>query len=345
MGFIAAGLVVAAAGATAAAYGTAQNAKAMKAANEQNADSEDALYARQSNNLNKLIKAKEQKLYNLGNIFDRFESTGAFGNTETLKNLRTAQEDFSQLAAGDFTGFEAQLRKSMSDALVGTVGSGSPIGAYAQLAADTQMDYRKQGIQTTVGISEFLSNEANKLLGAEFGIMDQKFNSLYEMDRTKVSNKANYALGAAATEGVGMQAYGNAAQQIGSSVASYGMSSQTMGMQQQSINNAKQYNMAALNARGSNMNSYSAAPALASTGYNFTSGGATSRSTSSGSAVVPEPMLPIYSDPPDQFNNPFSYGSGYKRMNYEPDLGVLPPLTYNSSLSTLSSIGSRIASA
>ena len=240
MGVIAAGLAVAAVGAGVSAYGAAKNASAMKSANNAAAYEEDLLYDRQSKKLNKLVKEKENKLYDLGNIFDRFESTGAFGDTETLENLRTAQEDFSALAAGDFTGFESQLRKSMSDALINTVGSGSPVGSYAQLAADTQMQYRKEGIQTAVGITEFLSNESSKLLGAEFGIMDQRFNSQYEMDRNRVANKNNYSLGAAATEGVALSAYGNAAAQVGGSIASFGAYQDGLDFQTKQLNSAQQ---------------------------------------------------------------------------------------------------------
>jgi hypothetical protein len=168
MGFVAAGLAVAGIGSLVGASGAKKNAKAQKKAAKEAARQRQLLFERQSSKLNETIKEKEEKLYDLGNIFERFGSTGAFGDTNTLKNIRTAQEDFSRLAAGDFSGFESQLRKSMSDALVGTVQSGAPIGTYAGLAADTQMNYRLQGIQTTVGISEFLDSQAKGLLGLEF---------------------------------------------------------------------------------------------------------------------------------------------------------------------------------
>lgn len=220
MSFVASAIV--AVGAGVSAYGTYQNAKAVGEANAKAAKNEQGLYLRQTDNLNQLVKDKEKKLYNIGNIFDRFESTGAFGDTETLKNLRKAQSDFSALAAGDFSGFESQLKKSMSDSLVGVVDSGSPIGTYAGLAADTQMGYRKDGIQTSVGISEFLSNESQKLLGQEFGIMDQKFNTGYQLDSNWVNKTNGYRLGEAATAGVATQAIGGAIQSIGSAIGSYG---------------------------------------------------------------------------------------------------------------------------
>ena len=222
MSFVA--VAVVAVGAGVSAYGTYQNAKSVANANAKAAKNEQGLYLRQSENLDNLIKDKEKKLYNIGNIFDRFESTGAFGDTETLKNLRKAQNDFSQLAAGDFSGFESQLKKSLSDSLVGVMDSGSPVGTYAGLAADTKMQYRGEGIKTAMGISEFLSNESNKLLGQEFGIMDQKFNTGYQLDSNWVNKTNGFKLGEAATVGVGTQAVGGAIQTVGSGLFKAGAS-------------------------------------------------------------------------------------------------------------------------
>jgi hypothetical protein len=233
------GLISSAGGAIASAFGADKAAKAAQQAAYMNVKDENALYDRQSGLLNELIADKKEKLYDIGNIFDRFESTGAFGDTDTLKNLRTAQSDFSKLAAGDFSGFEAQLRKSMSDALISTVGSGSPVGAYAQLAADTQMAYRKEGIATSMGISEYLSNESFKLLGQEFGVMDQGFEVGYQLDRTKTSNIANYRMQSAAQEGVGLTAFGNAAMQIGGVMTSMSNFNTTSGIQSAAYGVAK----------------------------------------------------------------------------------------------------------
>jgi len=215
-----AGVAVTAVGAGISASGAAKSAAAIGAANEANAQREQQLYDQQQKAINQLSNQKQNKLSNLGNIFDRMQSTGAFGNTDTLKNLRQAQSDYSALAAGDFSGFENQLKQSLSDSLIATAGAGAPIGTFAGLAAQDQMNLRGQGIQTTMGISEYLSKEAYQLLGNEFGIMDQKFEVGYKLNRDKVSNLNNYALGQASTEGVGLTAYGNAAQQTGSSIIS-----------------------------------------------------------------------------------------------------------------------------
>ena len=343
-----AGLAVTAVGAGVSAYGAKKNADAIGDANHANAANEEALFSRQSDSLDSLIKRKNKKLHNIGNIFDRFESTGAFGDTDTLKNLRKAQNDFSQLAAGNFTEFEAQLRKSMGDALVNTVGSGSPVGSYAQLAADTQMQYRQQGIQTSVGISEYLSNEASKLLGAEFGIMDQKFNSKYEMDRTRVTNTNNYALGEASTVGQGMVAMGNAGMQIGSAITSAGLGYGTY------KNQVDQLKVAQTQADSMLLNSKRAAvPNYTPPAYN---GPAVNMPVAPSGGWGADPGLPqaaptwqapqsdgLLSVDPGWYhmypNSPYKY-TGQQLNDYS--AGVLPPLTSNS---ILSSVGASIVRA
>ena len=337
MSFVAVAVGAVAVGAGVSAYGTAKNASAQRDAAKKSAQNLEGLYLRGSDALTDLTKSKERKLTHLGNIFGRFQSTGAFGKTDTVRKLRQAQEDFASLAAGDFTAFESQVKKSMSDALVSTVGSGSPVGTYAQLAADTQMNYRLQGIQTATGVSEFLSNEANKLLGAEFGIMDQRFQSAYQMDKDRVLGVNSAKQQAAATEGVGITAAGNALQQVGSFALTGIKYQNDQNYQNESLQIAKDR---VANMKSNQKGSYVPPPTSL-----------TSRSPSGSHTPTPElPVLDDYGNPTDQFNqSPFSYGSGYK---YTPSVvptsssgyGVLPSkLTYNSSI--MSSIGSRIVSA
>jgi hypothetical protein len=227
MGFIAAGLAVAAIGAGVSAYGASQNAQAQADAAAAASRAESNLYNKWAPKLDTLIKDKEEILYNSGDIFDRYASTGAFGkNNQVPENLRQAQEDFSKLAAGDFSGFESQLRKSMGDALVSTVGRGSPVGAYSQLAADTIMNYRQSGIQTATGLTDFFANQTQNLLATEFGIMDQKFEAGYSLERSKVTGVNENNMLAARTVGMGTMAWGQAGQTIGGAMASYGMNVQ-----------------------------------------------------------------------------------------------------------------------
>lgn len=294
-----AGVAVTAVGSYASSKGAAESAEAVGAANAENAANEEALYNRQSFALNKLTNQKQDKLSNLGNIFDRMESTGAFGDTNTLKNLRKAQSDYSALAAGDFSGFEQQLRQSLSDSLIATAGAGAPIGTFAGLAAQDQMNLRGQGIQTTMGISDYLSNEAYKLLGNEFGIMDQKFEAGYKMDREMVSGMAGYRLGEAATQGVAQTAYGNAIQQTGSSVI--GAYNNYQNMQTVRASNANQLEIAKMaygNRSGQpNRNNLMTAPASYS---------------------------------PSMYSGTPSYpGGGSQPPSSLPDIGLPPPDSYN----------------
>lgn len=227
MGFIAAGLAVAAVGAGVSAYGASQNASAQRKAARAASRAEQELYNKWSPQLDSLIDDKKDILYNSGDIFDRYNSTGAFGkNNQTAENLRKAQEDFSMLAAGDFSGFEAQLRKSMGDALVNTVGSGSPVGAYSQLAADTIMNYRQAGIQTATGLTDFFANQTQNLLATEFGIMDQEFEAGYSLERSKVTGISENNMLAARTVGMGTMAAGQGLQTVGGAMSSFGLNQQ-----------------------------------------------------------------------------------------------------------------------
>lgn len=265
MGYAIAAAAVTAIGAGMSASGASKNAKALKKAQKKIAKNETAFANTWNANLQGLISEKENKLYNLGDIFERFESTGAFGDTDTLESLRKAQSDYSALAAGDFTGFESQLRKTLSDSLIGTVGSGSPIGTYAQLAADTQMNFRLQGIQSSVGLSEFFSNQANNLLGLEFGVMDQEFNIGYGIDRNRQTAINNSLLGQASTEGVSQAAWGQTVQAVGSSIGSVGTYLDTRQMQQQSLATQQQL-LQAMQPGSSTVNPIS----IPATNYNYT---------------------------------------------------------------------------
>lgn len=224
MGYIVAGLAIAAAGAGTSAYGTAQNAQATADQAQLNAYLENKFAKKWTANAQALEDDKLNKLYNIGSIFDRFQSSGAFGDTSTLENLRKAQEDFSLLAAGDFSRFDNQLRQVMKDNLVAAGGTGSPIGTYANLSADTILNFRRTGLSDAVALSGYLSGESMNLLNAEFGVLDRGFETRYGIDRNRLNAVTGNMMTAAQQTGVGTAAYGNALQQVGSSLYSYGMS-------------------------------------------------------------------------------------------------------------------------
>jgi hypothetical protein len=223
MGAIWAGLAIAAVGAGTSAYGSSQNASATRDQAKFNAYLENKFGKKWGASAEELEKQKLDKLYDVGNIFERFEGAGAFGDTNTLENLRKAQEDFAALGAGDFTGFESQLRSIMQDNLVNTVGAGAPVGTYTNISADSVMNLRRQGLGEASAITGLLSGLSNELLGIEFGVMDRSFEQRYNIDRSRLSAVTGNSMQAAQTAGVGTQAAGGALQSIGGSIANYGM--------------------------------------------------------------------------------------------------------------------------
>ena len=223
MGYVAAiGAVVGAAGSVFGSMGASDRAKAERRAAKKAARAQEALYSKWNTRLEDLISEKENRLYNLGDIFERFNSTGAFGDTDAYKDLRRAQEDFSALAAGDFTAFEMQLRKNLKDTLVNTVGAGAPAGSFAQLGADAQMQLRLQGVQTATGLADFFANQAQNLLGMEFGIMDQSFETGYMLDKNRLDAVTQSKQREAATAGAENMATGQVLSGIGQGLMSYG---------------------------------------------------------------------------------------------------------------------------
>lgn len=237
MGAIIAGLAIGAVGAGVSAYGTSQNASATRDQAKLNAYLENKFGKKWMGNAEELISDKEEKLYDIANIFDRFEGAGAFGDTDTLENLRQAQSDFAALAAGDYSGFESQLRQAMDSNLINSFGTGAPIGSYAELSANTLMDLRRTGLSEAEGITSLLSNLSNELLGIEFGVMDQGFNLKYGIDRARLDGVTGNSMAAAQTAGVATQAAGGAITSIGSSITSYGMYQNNLDYRNSLINN------------------------------------------------------------------------------------------------------------
>jgi hypothetical protein len=225
MGYMAAAAVVAIAGAASSYMGASKSAKAAEKAAKKGIKDENRFYSKWSEKAEDYQEQKLDKLYNQADVFDRFDSA-AFGDTDTYDNLRKAQNDFSKLAAGDFSAFESQIRKTMSDALVNTVGSGSPIGSFAGIAADAQLNYRQQGLANATNLSNFFSAEGNRLLGLEFGVMDQGFDIQYQLDRTKTTNINNLRSMQASQAGVGLSALGGGLSSIAGIMSSYNTSQQ-----------------------------------------------------------------------------------------------------------------------
>lgn len=234
-GAIIAGAAIAAVGAGVSAYGTSQNASAVADAAEMAAYLEGQLAKKQHAKLNTLISDKKDKLSNINTILDRFEGGAAFGSSDVLKNIREAQSEFAELGAGDFSGFQDQLDNILKATLANTYGSGAAEGTFTQLAADTVMGLRQGGLDSALRTGEFLSAESNRLLGAEFGILDQEFDRQYMIERNKVSGQTGQMMISAQQTGVATQAVGQAGQQIGGLVTGVGAYFNNMDMANQQL--------------------------------------------------------------------------------------------------------------
>jgi len=74
---------------------------------------------------------------------------------ESKDNLRTAQGDFTNLAAGNFSGFERELNASLSKA--GAESFGSPVGTVFNIAARDRFNFRTAGLNEALKIGDFFS--------------------------------------------------------------------------------------------------------------------------------------------------------------------------------------------
>lgn len=303
-GAIIAGAAIAAVGAGVSAYGTAQNAAAVGEAADFAAYMENQLAKKQRVKLDALITDKTDKLANINTILDRFDGGAAFGSSGVLANIRSAQSDFAALGAGDFSSFQDQLDNILKGTLANTYGSGAPDGTFTQLAADTVMNLRQGGLQTALATGEFLSNESNRLLGAEFGILDQGFEQQYMIERNRVSGITGNMMISAQQQGVATQAAGQAGQQIGSLVTGVGgyFQNQSNIAQQQGI--AQQYADLATKYGSRPYNfttpSVSSVPSL---GPNYFGGGG------GGGGGGASPPLPAAYAAPDDSLNPYLFST------------------------------------
>lgn len=217
MGALIAAAAVAAVGAGASAYGASQNASATRDAAKMNSYLAGQFAKNQNKQLDLLIADKEDRLGNLSTILDEYSGGAAFGSSDVLANIRKAQSDYASLAAGDFTAFESQLNNLLSANLANTYGSGAAAGVFENLSANTLAGLRQQGLSNAISTGQALASETYNILGLEFGIMDQRFQTQYEIGAQKLAVQSGAAMQAASQAGVGMSATGQALSSIGSS--------------------------------------------------------------------------------------------------------------------------------
>jgi len=198
--------------------GAAKNAKARKkaaweAAARMQAFTDQAVKDVQAN------EVKKQTFFSdLDKVLQDFGS-GAFGKgTETMGNLRDAQEQFSRLAAGDYRDFQSQVRVALNDALAGSFGG--PIGSFANTAAQNMMAFRSTGLSAAESLTGMFDTESRNLAGMQFGIWDQSLNNQIELKRNNVEAINAYMTEASKYAGVNLMAAGNMVSQTAQGIGS-----------------------------------------------------------------------------------------------------------------------------
>lgn len=164
---------------------------------------------------------KERKLGILGeseNIFDRLGGF-IFGDTDSLTKLREAQSEFSALAAGDTSGFTSEIESIVKSALAGTFGS--PKGAFENLSARNLFNFRSQGLQNALSLTNQLSGLGSSLINTEFGIHDQDFQNRLSIRENEVRQLNALSLQGAQTAGTGAAGIGNVFNTLGQGAFSY----------------------------------------------------------------------------------------------------------------------------
>lgn len=79
----------------------------------------------------------------------------ALGGADDL--LRKAQVDFAQLASGDTSAFEREVKASAFGALAES--AGLPMGAFANTSAKNLANFRQMGTENALGISDFFAKQ------------------------------------------------------------------------------------------------------------------------------------------------------------------------------------------
>lgn len=344
MGYIIAGLAIAAVGSGASAYGSSQQADAAEDAAKYAAYLNKKFGDEQLDKLDALTEQKTERLKEVGSILEEYGGGPTAGSQENLDLLRKTQNDFLRMGAGDFEAFDAQLKDVMAATLANTQGSGAPAGAFTQLSAQNINALRQQGIQSGISIGQLLAGESFNLLGSEFSILDQDFNLGYQIGKNQIDAIAGYQQQAAQSAGADWQAGGSFLTNIGSALVSYG----TMGLNNATANAPKaqavpqsvasQYGVQQPLGAYPFMPQTSAAPSLYTPMLSGFNSGVQSPSVSASSAYNPSlpnyanpvdpggygvlPPLGAFDNPPDQFNTQMTPVTGGLAFNPSSYMGI-----------------------
>lgn len=246
---------------------------------------------------------------------DPFADMGKFifgdPSANTFSNLRKAQSDFSELAAGKTANFSKEVASIVQGALANTFGG--PRGSFENVSAKNLFNFRQGGLQSALGLTDFFNRTGSQLTNAKFGILDQTFERQLALRQNEMNQINSLRLGKAEQSGVPMMAMGNVLNTIGGAASNFDLMSQN----RESLLNQKLYNDRYLNILEGRQSG------ISGSGLPYPSGG--SRSI---------PYAPL----PTSNNAPYGDGSGGASINQQPLSQVNAPSLWDMYLANTTKI-------
>lgn len=174
---------------------------------------------------------------------DPFKDMGSFifggKDSPVYGNLRKAQSDFSELAAGNTSAFTKEVSAMVRGALAGTFGS--PKGSFENLSAKNLFNFRQGGINTAMGLSDYFAKTGTMLTQNKFGIMDQTFEREMRLKEFQTNAVNNLRMQSAGQAGTGMAAIGNVFNAVAGAANSYNQANQMEELRTQNQGNINTY--------------------------------------------------------------------------------------------------------
>ncbi len=188
--------------------------------------------------IQKLTKEQIKKSDELGKTKQTYLETGdpfadmggfVFGDDRNIARLRSAQSDFSRLAAGDTAPFQREVASIVQGALSNTFGG--PRGSFENLSAKNLFALRQGGLQSAMSTTGFFNQLGSQLTSNKFGILDQTFNRELALKQSERQQLNNLMMQRAETAGVEQMALGSVFNSLSGAASSLG----TAQMNQQSL--------------------------------------------------------------------------------------------------------------
>jgi hypothetical protein len=239
MSFAIAAATTAVVGAAAGAVGSAQQASAIRKASKRGQRRINEYTDEQVQKSDDLAKEKQDYLES----GDPFAEMGNFifggKNSIVYSNLRKSQLDFSNLAAGNTSDFSKEVSSMVRSALAGTFGS--PKGSFENLSAKNLFNFRQQGANTAMGLSDYFTKTGTLLTQNKFGILDQNFERQMKLKEQQVHGINQAQMQSAQTQGTEMAGVGNVLNAFSGAANSYNQANQMEELGTQNQGNVNTY--------------------------------------------------------------------------------------------------------